>query len=266
MIHKAIIPAAGLGTRLLPATKEQPKEMLPVFSRVNSEVVVKPILQVVFEKVYNSGIREFCFITGKTKRAIEDHFLPNTNSKECLQPFNNMLLNSKLFWVNQHEPKGFGHAVLQAKNFAGNDDVLVHAGDTLTLTQEDDLQRLFRYHEKYNADVTLIVEKVPDARRYGIIIGQLLEDKVYKVQQLIEKPPEPPSNLAITAMYIFKPIIFKALEKTKPDAGNEIQLTDAIQMLVNWGMDVIAVEMHEGEKRIDIGTAETYKDALEEVM
>ncbi len=273
MISKAIVPAAGLGTRLLPATKEQPKEMLPVFSRVNGQAVLKPILQVVYENIYNSGVREFCFITGRTKRAIEDHFTPHNdfldslkNNKDALESFYTMLNESRIFWINQYEPKGFGHAVMQAKNFAGSSDVLIHAGDTLIISDENHLKRLYEAHDRHGGDVTLSVESVPDPRKYGIVIGEKIGSGVYRASQLIEKPAQPQSNLAITGMYVCDPMIFKALEKTRPDKNNEIQLTDAIQLMVDWGMNIIAVEMQSGEKRIDIGTVDSYKEALNEVL
>ncbi|MFQ6085484.1 MAG: UTP--glucose-1-phosphate uridylyltransferase [Candidatus Bathyarchaeia archaeon] len=276
MIKKVVIPAAGLGTRLLPATKEQPKEMLPIFSvGQNGQMYVKPLLQLVFEQLYGVGIREFCFITGKTKRAIEDHFTSDNSYitmlrdkqkgslADSLDVFYKSLRDASVMWVNQPEPKGFGDAVHCAKQFVGDDEFLVHAGDTYIISKDNHhIKRLAETHDRLGSDATLIVQRMRDPRMYGVIRYERMKDGVYKVTEAIEKPKVPPTDLAIMPVYIFRPIIFRALEKVGPGRGGELQLTDAVQMLVGWGSKVHAIELEPEEIRLDIGTPEMYWEAV----
>jgi len=276
MIRKVVIPAAGLGTRLFPATKEQPKEMLPIFSRSsNGDMGIKPLLQLVFEQLHEVGFREFCFVVGREKRAIEDHFTPDSNCLSLLnsrrksdqvadmESFYLKLKTSTLIWVNQPEPKGFGDAVLTAQPFVQNEPCLVHAGDTYIISNNaNHLKRLIMTYERYNADVAFIVQEVENPRQFGVIDAEELENGIFQVKAAVEKPEKTSSNLAIMAIYIFDPVIFKALEKTMPGRGGEIQLTDAIQRLVDWKLNVYAVLLSPGDVRLDIGTPETYWEAL----
>jgi UTP--glucose-1-phosphate uridylyltransferase len=276
MIRKAVIPAAGLGTRLLPATMEEPKEMLPIFALgINGQIYVKPLLQLVFEQLYDGGIREFCFITGKTKRAIEDHFTQDyeyiamlkRRSKfdlaEDLESFYKKLEDSRVVWINQPEPKGFGEAVHRARAFIGDEEFLVHAGDTYIITREGaHLKRLVKIHQELDADATLLLQRMEDPRQYGIVEVEKLAGENYRVNKAIEKPEKPTSKLAIMPIYIFRPVIFEALEKTPPGKGEEIQLTDGIQMLIDWKRKVYAIKLKPDENRLDIGSPETYWHAL----
>jgi UTP--glucose-1-phosphate uridylyltransferase len=276
MIRKVVVPAAGLGTRLFPATKEQPKEMLPIFCRfVNGDVGVKPLLQIVFEQLYNVGFRDFCFVVGRGKRSIEDHFTPDYNSvfmlknkgmsgqASDLDDFYEKLKTSTIFWVNQPEPKGFGDAVFLSRSFVHDEPFLVHAGDTYIISDSaEHLSSLIRIHERLNGDATILVQEVQNPRQYGIIEGNEMENGVYKVRRAIEKPEKPATKLAIVAVYVFHPVIFKALEKTAPGKGGEIQLTDAIQTLIDWGLNVYAVGIDQNTGRLDIGSPETYWEGL----
>jgi UTP--glucose-1-phosphate uridylyltransferase len=276
MIRKVVVPAAGLGTRLFPATKEQPKEMLPIFSRLkNGDVSVKPLLQIVFEQLYNADFRSFCFVVGRGKRSIEDHFTPDYNSVFMLKnkgmkgqasdmdDFYEKLKSSTIFWVNQPEPKGFGDAVFLSRSFVQDEPFLVHAGDTYIISNgAEHLSSLMRVHERLNGDATILVQQVENPKQYGIIEGNEMENGVYKVRRAIEKPEKPATNLAIVAVYVFHPVVFKALEKTAPGKGGEIQLTDAIQTLIDWGLNVYAVRLNPGIVRLDIGSPETYWEAL----
>ncbi|MFQ6115854.1 MAG: sugar phosphate nucleotidyltransferase, partial [bacterium] len=185
MIKKAVIPAAGSGTRLLPATKEMPKGMLPIFTLgQNGEVCLIPTLQAVFEQLYDTGFREFCFIVGRGKRTIEDHFTPDWGFVEDLNGKNKAKLacrlegfyekvnSSTIVFVNQPRPKGFGDAVLRARAFTDNEDFLVHASDDLILSEHDDyLKKLIAVFEEYTADAVLLVERVEDLKGYGVIEG-----------------------------------------------------------------------------------------------
>lgn len=280
LIRKAVIPAAGLGTRLLPMTKETPKEMLPiVVNRDNGTVCLKPMLQAVFEQLYNEGFREFAFIVGRGKRAIEDYFSPDYNFVEYLkrknknqsalelEEFYEKIKNSTIVFVNQPAPSGFGDAVHRAAIFTQNEPFLLHAGDDLIISQNNNhIKRLIQAFKDYEADAVFLIEDVQTPQNYGVIKGKEISPNIFKVTEVIEKPKKPPSRMAIVATYIFKPIIHKALEKIKPDENGEIQLTDAIQLMINWQCNVYAVKLRDDEKRIDIGTAENYIKTLKTMV
>lgn len=279
MLKKAVIPAGGLGTRLLPATKEQPKEMLPVFSRLPSETLcVKPFLQIVFERLYGAGFRDFCFIVGRGKRSIEDHFTVDTsfidylrrkNLTEVLKELNHfyeIVSSSNVVFVNQPDPRGFGNAVSYAEHFTGGDSFLVHAGDDLILSGNNQyLRRLVQVFETRNADAVLYVEEVKNPQRYGVIEGKKIEDNLYRLTRIEEKPIIHFSNLAIIAVYAFSPKIYDSIGKTATDSNGEIQLTNAIQNLIDDNCEVYALKLRNGEKRVDIGTPESYRKMLETV-
>jgi UTP--glucose-1-phosphate uridylyltransferase len=276
MIRKVVIPTAGLGTRLFPATKEQPKEMLPIFSmNTNGNILVKPVVQMVFEQVYDAGLREFCYVVGRGKRSIEDHFTPDPNCIRTLEDlgkngqatdledFYEKLETSTIMWVNQPEPKGFGNAVLMAKPFVQNEHCLVHAGDSFIISKNMDyIKKLLAAYERLKADAAFIVLEIENPRQYGIIEGDEVETGIFKVKTAVEKPEKPPTNLAIMAMYVFHPVIFKALEATQPGRKGEAQLTDAIQKLIDWGLNVYAVKLDKSYAHLDVGSPERYWDAL----
>jgi UTP--glucose-1-phosphate uridylyltransferase len=274
---KAVIPAAGTGTRLLPTTKEQPKELLPVFSRsVSGNRLVKPILQLIFEQLFDCGIREFYFIGGRNKRMIEDHFSVDFNFidklnredksfyAEELSIFYNKVSSSNISWINQPIPKGFGHAVSLAKSLVGNEPFLVHAGDTLILSKTRRyIHDLIKTHDYLHSLSTFLVCSVEDPRRYGVITGRDNHNGVIFVESIIEKPSQPESNLAIMPIYVFDQSIFSVLEKTAPGINNEIQLTDGIGALLASNKNkVIAVRMNNTDLFVDVGNPETYWHAL----
>jgi UTP--glucose-1-phosphate uridylyltransferase len=276
MIRKVVITAAGFGTRLLTVTKDQPKEMLLLFTKNNDgNLSVKPLLQMVFEQLYDYGFSEFCFIIGRGKRAIEDHFtidrdfIRQLNDKakynlaSTLEQFYKKIEDSIIVWINQPEPKGFGHAVLMAKPFIGNESFIVHAGDTYIISKNNNpIKRLIEIHEKQKAEVTLLLKEVENPKHYGVAEVQEQDDGVFIVRKVIEKPQKPPSNLAIMPIYVFNPSIMTILEKTQPSLGGEIQLTDAIQKVINKGLKVQAIKLKDDEIRLDVGTPETYWEAI----
>ena len=280
MLKKAVIPAAGLGTRLLPITKELPKEMLPIVALMkNGQPCLKPMLQAIFEQLYDVGFREFAFIVGRGKRAIEDHFSPdedfirylkNKNKKDLaqeLQEFYNKINDSNIVFINQPKPKGFGDAVARASLFTGNEKFLMQAGDDLIISKNNNhLKRATETFEKYDADTIFLVEEVPDPRNYGVITGKEIRSGIFQVTNIVEKPKKPPSNLAIIALYIFKPIIYKAISEVKPDENGEIQLADALKILVEWNCNVYGLKLNPTERRVDIGTAESYLAMLKSVV
>src|SRR5271169_6552003 len=276
---KAVIPVAGLGTRLLTATKVQPKEMLPVFATEGGELCIKPLVQLVFEQLFDFGIREFCFVVGRGKRAIEDHFTPDSDyvkrltvrdtatpspkaaMASALERFYSRIDEASIMWVNQPVPLGFGHAVLQAKVFVGDDPFLVHAGDAYVYcTDFGHLRRLLASFED-GAECSLALRKVTDPRMYGVATGKSSRGLV-AIDEIVEKPKAPKSNLAVTPVYLFRHSIFDAIEEAGPGIGGELQLTDGIQTLLQQGKKVVGVELRADESWIDIGTPATYWEAL----
>ena len=267
-IKKAVITAAGTGTRLLPFTKETPKEMLPVYSKVLSgKLVLKPILQVIYESIFDFGVQDFCIVVGRGKRVIEDHFLitdknNKTIIKHELEKFFEKIQKTNLIFTQQPLPLGFGDAIYTAKYFVRNENFLLHAGDDVILSSRNShLKRLEEAFFKHDADIAFLVSYVDDPKDYGVIEGKKSKDGVIIVKGLEEKPKKPKSNLVVIAIYLFKPTIFKSIEKTKKDKKGEIQLADAIKSVIKTGK-VIAVELKNNEMRIDVGTAESYITCL----
>jgi len=280
LLKKAVIPAAGLGTRLLPITKELPKEMLPIVALMkNGQPCLKPMLQAIFEQLYDVGFREFAFIVGRGKRAIEDHFLPDEDfiqqlrkqNKEALaedlQTFYNRISNSSMIFINQPTPRGFGDAVGRAALFTGREEFLMQAGDDLIISRNNNhLKKATKIFEQCDADTLFLVEEVPDPRNYGVITGKEIKPSLFQVTSIAEKPKKPLSNLAIVALYLFKPIIYEAIHEVKLDEKNEIQLADALKLLVEWDCKVYGLKLNSDEKRVDIGTAESYLAMLKSVV
>ncbi|OAA86870.1 UTP--glucose-1-phosphate uridylyltransferase GalU [Clostridium ljungdahlii] len=235
-IKKAIIPAAGLGTRFLPATKAQPKEMLPI--------VDKPTIQYIVEEAVSSGIEEILIITGKNKKSIEDHFdrsveledqLKKDNKTTLLKLVQNISNMVNIYYTRQKEPKGLGHAISLAKNFVEDEPFAVMLGDDIVDSKTPCLKQLIDCYNNYNTSI-LGVQPVKEEAisKYGIISGIEVEKGIFKVKDMVEKPTaqKTPSNIAILGRYIITPKIFEMLEKTKPDKKGEIQLTDALKELV----------------------------------
>jgi UTP--glucose-1-phosphate uridylyltransferase len=271
---RVVVPAAGLGTRMLPATKEQPKEMLPIFSNTSSgEMCVKPVLHLVFEQLYQFGLREFCMVVGRDKRAIEDYFTPDTKNVSDLKSsgknevaielenFYEKILTSKIAWINQPAPRGFGDAVLQCQWWVGQSNMLVHAGDTCFFSDGSHLDRLLSDFSNHGADAAFIVKRVANPQQFGVISFELGDD-ILRVTDAVEKPTKPQSDYAIMPVYIFKPMIFDFLGQVKPDEKGEIQLTAGIKGMIDAGKRVIATCLTEKELWLDIGTPQTYWEAL----
>ncbi len=272
-IKKIVITAAGKGTRLFPLTKETPKEMMPIYIKSSKQAkpVLKPILHVIFDSAYDMGIRDFCFVVGRGKRSIEDHFLVSENGdqemggKPEIKDYFTKLQNCNLTYVQQPSPKGFGDAVFKAKSFVNNDSFLLHAGDDAILSHKNDhLQRLENAFLKYDAEAAFLVKRIQDPRAYGVVEGIELTKKIFKVTNFVEKPKKPKSNLASIGIYLFKPSVFEILKKTKPDKKGEVQLSDALKKIIKSGLTTIAIELNDNEKRVDVGTPESYVDCIKE--
>ena len=259
MISKAVIPAAGLGTRLLPATKSQPKEMLPIVDR--------PAIQYVVEEAIDSGIRDLLIITGRGKRSLEDHFDRSVELESFLmaKADNDMLAvlreiadGADFFYIRQREPKGLGHAVSCARRHVANEPFAVMLGDDIFVSEPPALAQMIDFYER-QPGIIIAIQEVPAAqtRLYGIVSGEAVSDTVFRVNDLVEKPDvdKAPSNLAIVGRYIFPPQIFEALDQTAADSRGEIQLTDAIRKLTN---DVPVYGYRFAGKRYDIGSRLSY--------
>jgi len=275
-LDMAVVPAAGIGTRLLPVTKEMPKEMLPVFCKDRtSGLCLKPVLQLVFETLFDSGTRSFCIVVGRGKRAVEDYFtidegfvsLLSGNGKRLpsggLSEFYDRIRQSTVVFVNQAKPLGFGDAVLCTRRFVGGNPFVLHGGDDLIASPRNEhMRKLKETFRSLGADAVFFVERTPHPERYGVIRAKKIRSGLYSVEELVEKPRAPPSNLGVVAIYALDPVAFDYLEKVKPDRRGEIQLADAIQMMVENGERVYALDLRHDEKRVDIGSPDTYRLAL----
>ena len=253
-VRKAIIPAAGLGTRFLPATKAMPKEMLPILT--------KPTIQYIVEEAVASGIEQIIIVSGRNKRAIEDHFdhapeleniLRQKGKLDLLKEVDASTTMAEIHYIRQKEPKGLGHAIWSARHFIGDEPFAVLLGDDIIVSEEPGLKQLMDQYEELDASV-VGVRHVPteDTHRYGIIDPLNQTGRRYQVRQFVEKPVQgtAPSNMAIIGRYILTPAIFEYLANQEAGSGGEIQLTDAIERL-NGQENVYGYEL-EG-KRFDVG-------------
>jgi len=265
-VKKAVVPAAGLGTRFLPATKAQPKEMLPL--------VDKPAIQYIVEEAAASGIQSLLIVTGRGKRAIEDHFDYAPELEAFLQAKGETKLAEgirrvtellSIHYVRQKEPKGLGHAVLCARDFVGEEFFAVMLGDDVIFADPPALRQLMAIHEETGGSVIAVME-VPkeEVSRYGIIAGEEVRPGLWRVESLVEKPSpsEAPSNLAVIGRYILSPKVFEILRETKPGRGGEIQLTDALNVLCR--KEPLYAYAFKG-KRFDVGEKLGYMMAQVEI-
>jgi UTP--glucose-1-phosphate uridylyltransferase len=271
VIQSAVVPVAGLGTRLLPATKSQPKEMLPVAR--------KPIVQYVVEELVSNGIQQILFVTGRSKASIENHFdhdpelfqaLSNTNKQDLLEDIDLVAHKANFFYTRQRLQRGLGDAILCAENFAGEEPFLVALGDSILGLNavSKAVARMADVFDSKRASCVIAVEEVPpeETSHYGIVQPESGSDDVFRVVNLVEKPSprEAPSNLAIAGRYIFSPVVFDMIRRVQPDKRGEIQLTDAIQFMCDEGRRVIAVKLTPEEKRYDIGNFPSYFESFVE--
>ena len=264
----AVVPVAGLGTRLLPATKSQPKEMLPVAK--------KPVVQYVVEELEANGVKQILFITGKSKTSIENHFdfdhellrnLRENGKEDLLGELEYERMSIQFFFTRQRRQKGLGDAVLCGQKFTQNSPFVVALGDSIIGGSAAIVSRMMEIYSHTGASCVIAVEEVAVERlsSKGVVKpGMDIGSGAFLIDDLIEKPSiqEAPSNLAIAARYIFGPEIYPALEKTLPGKGGEIQLTDAIHSLLEQGRKIVGVRLNADEKRYDIGDFESYFKAF----
>ena len=275
----AVITTAGLGTRLLTTTKASPKTLLPLYDRPfdrNTEPLLRPLLEIIFENLYDNGFRRFCFIVGtKNRKSILNHMLPDQeyikllkkrNNQfdrrfgQALQKFYKKFKKCEIKWISQNSPMGFGHALLSSKKFVGNRSFLLHAGDAY-FPDYSFLKDFIKYSQ-YDKKVagTLLFQHKKSVKGFGIAQTKKMTplDIVFHVA---EKPKKPKSNLVILPIYTLKPSIFEALEKTSLGHNNELQVTDAISTLLNWNQKITAYNFR-NKKWFDIGTTRQYFYAL----
>jgi UTP--glucose-1-phosphate uridylyltransferase len=270
-INIAVVPVAGLGTRLLPATKSQPKEMLPVGR--------KPVVQYVVEELTRVGMQRLLFITGPGKTSIENHFdlnteliqlLRETGKEDLLAEFEFERKPVQYFYTRQRQLLGLGHAVSCAESFVGDQPFVVALGDSIIglHAQSEVVRRMTECFVRHQAAAVIAFEQVPlsEVHHYGIAQPKNGTSDVFEVADVIEKPSaqEAPSNLAIAARYVFAPSIFAAIKRTKPGKGGEIQLTDAIRLILQDGGKVYGVRLSDEERRFDIGNFDAYFRAFVE--
>lgn len=269
-IRKVVIPVAGMGTRLLPVTKSQPKEMLPVGRR--------PIVQYVIEEAEAAGLRQVLFITGKNKRAIEDYFdkdvelitrLTRAGKDELADELNALDFDCSFFYVRQSVQAGLADAIAQSGDFVDGQPFVVALGDSTIKSPRpgEVLARMKRTFIDKNAAAVIAVQTVApeNAHKYGIVsTGEEVAEGVFEVTDLVEKPPagKAPSNLAICARYVFAPEIFDAIGRTLPDHRGELQITDSMKLLLKEGRPVYCVRLADDERRYDIGNFESYFKAF----
>ncbi len=269
-IRNAVIPVAGLGTRLLPATKSQPKEMLPVGK--------KPIVQYIVEELKLCNIERVLFVTGRGKASIEDHFdedpdlirtLRETGKEDLLVELAYERLGIHYLYTRQRRQRGLGDAVLCAEYFTGSEPFVVALGDSIIGRHQPSMivERLIKAFEAHDAACAIAIEEVPREQvgMYGII-EPLSRTEVFEISDLIEKPSidQAPSNLAIAGRYVFAPSLFDAIKRTDLDHRGELQLTDAIRLMLGQGLRVVGVRLPATEKRYDIGNFESYFETFVE--
>lgn len=268
-IKKVIIPVAGLGTRLLPATKSQPKEMLPVGR--------KPTVQYVVEEMVKADLKHILFVTGRNKQSIENHFdrdeelinaLSRSSNSELIEELRFEEMETKFYYTRQSKPLGLADAILRGEDFVGNERFVVGLGDSIIISPnlKGFLGKMINSHIAHKSACTIAVEEVPiqETHRYGVVSPKDKISDDFEIADLVEKPsPEnAPSNLTIAARYVFEPVIFEAIGRTIPDKNGELQITDSIRVLIKQGYQVRCVKLSSAEKRYDIGNFESYFKAF----
>jgi UTP--glucose-1-phosphate uridylyltransferase len=260
LITKAVVPAAGRGTRLMPATRSQPKEMLPVGR--------KPTIQHVVEELAASGLHEVLLISGQGKRAIEDHLDRDVaRDEEKHQPW----MDLRFFHARQSRPRGLADAIAIAEPFAGERPFVVALGDSIVVSRsrQSVLKRMIDVHAKHRPAATIAVEEVPweAVSRYGIVAPRGKLDHVFPIKGFVEKPSpsKAPSNLAAAGRYVLEPVVFDAIRRIKPGIGGELWLTDALKLLLDEGHEIMCVRLRKGEHRLDIGNFLSYYQAFVEL-
>jgi len=274
VIDTVVIPAAGLGVRLIPVTKEIPKIMLPLFQKnIKNEILMKPLVEILFENLYDVGVKNFCIIVGRGKETIENHLTPhyefidflkkNGNHKyaKILSDFYKKIENSSIVWKRQHTQLGIGHTVLLAKDVVGDKPFFFHLGD-LYIPSTEHYKKMIKTYEKFNTQSIIGLKKVENPRQYGIAYGKKISKNIYRISKVVEKPKTSSSKLGLSGLYIFESEIYDAAKKTKKSMKGEIELTDCIQTMLNKKHTILGYELNSKEVCIDMGTPTNYFKAL----
>ncbi len=274
----AVIPVAGLGTRMLPLTKALPKEMLPLPVEYKGKTVLIPLLHLIMVRLYQAGIKRYIVVLSKDKESIKNYLTPDYEYVKYLREIENKCFEADLLenyyklldeiditYVYQTKPMGFGDAVYQSREYIEG-DFIIHPGDDFIIDTGDEnyIVRLSKTRERYGADIALYIEEVEDPRHYGVINGRQIDEDVYIVEDLIEKPDKPPSNLAITAIYLTKRDILDEMEKLK-SSGDKWELVDAVKNLLIKGYKIIAIKIDD-IYRIDVGRPLEYIRSIEKTL
>jgi len=268
---KVVITAAGRGLRLLPFTKNIPKEMMPIFFQDKKEKLIVPFLHYVFDQLYDLKIRDFYFVIGKDNILIKNYFSKNTqltkiipsSYKKNINSFTKKISNSNIKWIKQKIPKGFGDAIKITSKFIRDESFIVQAGDTTFISKNNSPMTRLINTAKANpsASAIFLVKKVSNPKRYGIATIKKIKNNLFAVKNVEEKPKKPKSCYAIMPLYYFKPIVYDCLREISPGHGKEYQLTDAIQLLIEKGYSVLAIPLLKNDIELDIGTIDSYRDA-----
>jgi len=274
VIDTVVIPAAGLGGRLIPATKEIPKIMLPIFQKnKKGKILMKPLIEIMFENLYDSGIRNFCFIVGRGKETLENHITPHYEFVDFLNKqgfYEYSAILSKLYqkiekssivWKRQPIQRGIGNTVLLAKDIVGDKPFLFHLGD-LYIPKTDFLKKMYAIHEKLKPSATIALKTVDNPKQYGIAYGSKLTKDTYKITKVIEKPKKSNSKLGLAGVNVFEPDIYYVAKVTKQNKKGEIELTDCVQTLIKLNHPILGYKMKPNELCIDMGTPTNYFNAL----
>ena len=262
MITDAVIPVGGLGTRLLPATRSLPKEMLPL--------VDKPAVQYVVEELQSAGIERILFVTGRRKRAIEDHFDADPELERAVGDAGSPVGGVRIVYTRQREPLGVGDALRYADRFGGEGPIVAAFGDAIISAPADGrpgiVRRLIDAYQSHSASAAVAVQEVPAelVSRYGIVAAGAPAGEAFEVADVVEKPDagSAPSRIAVMGRYVLGPEVFRALSQTLPGAAGEVQLSDALRQVVRDGGRLLAVPLGPGERRFDVGTLESYCEAF----
>jgi len=274
VIESAVIPAAGLGGRLIPVTKEIPKIMLPIFQKnKKGTILTKPLLEIMFETLYDAGIRNFCFIVGRGKETIENHLTPHYEfidflKKQGFYEYSDILTslykkieNSSIVWKRQPTQRGIGHTVLLAKDILGDKPFLFFLGD-LYAPSKNYLKKMNEIHDKLKPSATIGLKTITNPSQYGIAYANKIKNNVYKITKVVEKPKKASSNLALSGINIFEPDIYYVAKVAKKGKKGEIELTDCVQTLIKLEHSIVGYKMNSKEICIDMGTPANYYNAL----
>jgi len=275
VIDTVVIPAAGLGGRLIPVTKEIPKIMLPIFYKSKRDpLLIKPVLEIIFENLYDVGIRNFCIIVGRGKETIENHLTPHYEfldflKNQGLSQYSKILADlyrkiekSSIIWKRQYTQLGIGHTVLLAKDIVGDKPFFFHLGD-LYIPSNVYYKKMIKDYDKFNGPQMVGLKRVNDPKQYGIAYGKKISKNIYKLTKVIEKPKTSTSKLGISGVNIFDQEIYSAAKKTKKSKKGEIELTDCVQTMIKNKQTVFGHLLDLNQVCIDMGTPMNYFKALE---